>query len=116
MMELGDILRNFPVAITVTDREGRFIYANDTSARINSGGDAAALLGKQIMDCHNARSQQIIRELFAGATNVYTITKRGRKKLIFQAPWYQEGEVAGLVELSMELPDSMPHYDRDKGQ
>ena len=31
--------------------------------------------------------------------NVYTIEKGGRKKLIFQAPWFEGGAFAGLVEL-----------------
>ena len=115
-MDLGDIMREFPVAITVTDREGRFIYVNETSGRVNNGGDAAALLGRQVMDCHNARSRAIIQDLFAGKQNVYTITKRGKRKLIFQAPWLEGGQVAGLVELSLELPEGMPHYDRDKGE
>jgi hypothetical protein len=41
-------------------------------------------------------------------TNVYTIEKAGRKKLIFQAPWYEDGIFAGLVELSLDIPSVMP--------
>ena len=44
----------------------------------------------------------------------YTITKRGKRKLIYQTPWRENGEVRGLVEFSFVLPDDMPHYDRDK--
>jgi hypothetical protein len=32
--------------------------------------------------------------------------------MIYQTPWYKEGEVAGLVEFSLEIPESMPHYVR----
>ena len=46
-------------------------------------------------------------------TNVYTIEKRGQKKLIYQAPWYQEGQYRGFIELSLELPAEMPHFIRE---
>ena len=44
--------------------------------------------------------------------NVYTIEKHGIKKLIYQAPWYRDGEFAGLVELAIELPAELPHFVR----
>ena len=46
----------------------------------------------------------------------YTITKNGRKKMIYQTPWRIDGQVKGLVEISFVLPDEMPHYDRDEGE
>jgi hypothetical protein len=45
--------------------------------------------------------------------NVYTIEKRGQKKLIYQAPWYQDGQYRGFIELSLELPAEMPHFIRE---
>ena len=65
----------------------------------------------------NERSQQIIQHLLDdAATNVYTISKKGKKKLIYQTPWYEaengKREPAGLVEFSIILPENMPHYDR----
>ncbi len=52
-----------------------------------------------------------------GETNSYTISKNGVKKLIHQTPWYKIGNdgkkmVGGLVEVSIVLPDDMPHFDR----
>ena len=38
--------------------------------------------------------------------------KAGIKKLIYQAPWRKDGKVAGVVELSMEIPFEMPHFVR----
>ena len=38
--------------------------------------------------------------------------KHGQRKLIYQTPWRENGEVRGLVEISIVLPDEMPHYDR----
>jgi hypothetical protein len=48
-----------------------------------------------------------------GRTNVYTIQKKGKKKLIYQAPWFEGGRTAGFVELSFEIPWDMPHFNRD---
>ena len=32
----------------------------------------------------------------------------------YQAPnWYQDGKFAGVVELSIPIPDKLPHFDRD---
>jgi len=45
--------------------------------------------------------------------NVYTTEKAGVKKLFYQAPWYEGGEYAGVVELSVEIPFEMPHFVRE---
>ena len=47
-----------------------------------------------------------------GKTNAYTIEKEGLRKLIYQSPWYENGEFAGLVEMFVVLPETMPHYVR----
>ena len=71
---------------------------------------------RHLMKCHNERSQQIIRHLLDdAATNVYTISKKGKKKLTYQTPWYEDDDrqvAGGLIEFSIILPDDMPHYDR----
>ena len=55
----------------------------------------------------------IMDQLLSGKqTNVYTIEKNGRKKLIFQCPWMKEGKVAGLIEFSMVVPFEMKHFIR----
>jgi transcriptional regulator with PAS, ATPase and Fis domain len=103
-----DFFKEINVAVTVSDKEGNVVYQNNSSVDVN--GDVR---GNNMMGCHNERSQQIIRHMLANAaTNVYTISKKGKKKLIYQTPWYEDGEVKGLVELSIILPEEMPHYDR----
>ena len=47
--------------------------------------------------------------------NAYTIEKGGVKKLIYQAPWFEDGEYRGLVEVTLVLPDVLPHFVRDGG-
>ena len=103
-----DFFKGINVAVTISDTEGNVVYQNDSSVDVN--GDVR---GKNMMDCHNERSQRIIKHLLDdAATNVYTISKKGRKKLIYQTPWFDGGEVCGLVELSIVIPEEMPHYDR----
>jgi hypothetical protein len=50
--------------------------------------------------------------LKTGQPNIYTIEKRGQRKLVYQAPWYAEGRYAGFVEMVLELPAEMPHFVR----
>jgi hypothetical protein len=45
--------------------------------------------------------------------NIYTIEKKGIKRLIYQTPWYTDGQFGGFVKMSLELPTSMPHFIRD---
>ena len=40
------------------------------------------------------------------------IEKNGVKKLIYQAPWYEEGVYRGIVELSLPIPFDLPHFVR----
>jgi len=103
-----DFFKEVSVSTTVCDTEGNVIYMNDKSKAVN--GD---VLGKNLFGCHNPHSQAIIHHLLDdNATNVYTISKKGQKKLIYQTPWYKDGKVAGLVEYSLVIPEEMPHYDR----
>ncbi|MCF0210510.1 MAG: diguanylate cyclase [Bacteroidales bacterium] len=104
------------VAITITDENGNFIDMNTHSKEVNLKSMDDNIIGNNIMGCHNERSQEIINHLLKdNIQNVYTITKKGQKKLIYQSPWYKnDGSFGGLVELSLVIPTEMPHYDRDK--
>lgn len=101
-------------AVTVADADCRIIYMNERSRQTFAARGGADLIGHNLMDYHNERSQAIIRRLLEeGSTNCYTIEKNGVRKMIFQTAWRDaEGRVGGLVELSMVIPDEMPHYVR----
>lgn len=66
------------------------------------------------MACHNPESQAKIRHMLAtGESNAYTIDKKGVKKMIYQSPWRDsDGNIAGMVEISMVIPAEIPHYIR----
>ena len=39
--------------------------------------------------------------------------KKSRKKIIYQTPWMEGEECKGIVELSLEIPHDLPHFNRD---
>ena len=103
----------FPGAVTVCDRAGIILEMNDRSVRSFAGDGGAALVGTNALDCHPEPSRTKLAGMLAsGKANVYTIEKEGVKKLIYQAPWYRDGEYAGFVELSLEIPFALPHFVR----
>ncbi|RJQ41641.1 MAG: PAS domain-containing protein [Anaerolineaceae bacterium] len=105
----------FPAAITVTDSEGKIIEMNQKAAGTFAASGGKNLIGKNILDCHPKSAQEKINQIAEQRVpNIYTIQKGGKKNLIYQAPYYQDGGYAGLVEISFELPDEIPHFNRDK--
>lgn len=69
---------------------------------------------RDLLDCHPEPSRSKLHGLLAsGQLNAYTIEKAGQKKLVYQAPWYVDGEYRGLIELVLPLPDQLPHFVRD---
>ncbi|MBR8533935.1 PAS domain-containing protein [Carboxylicivirga sediminis] len=105
--------KELPYAVTVCDTEGIIIYMNDNATNTFAKyGDN--LIGRSLYEFHAERSSAMIRQMLAeGSSNSYTIGKAGVKKLIHQSPWYHNGEVAGLVELSIVIPQDMPHINRE---
>ena len=45
--------------------------------------------------------------------NTYTIEKAGKKTPDPSIPWHRDGEFAGLVEISFEIPPSIPNFVRE---
>jgi hypothetical protein len=105
----------FPGAVTVCDRAGIILHMNDGAAEAYRDLGGRGLIGKNLLDCHPEPSRsKVARLLETGESNVYSIEKGGKMKFIFQAPWYRGGERAGMVELALERPRRMPHFNRDR--
>ncbi len=106
-------IKEFPAAVTVCDAEGIILEMNDKAAKTFESDGGYKLIGSNMLDCHPGASRgKTERLLAAQVKNVYTIEKNGVKKLIYQSPWYKEGEYAGFVEISLEIPLEMPHFIR----
>ena len=82
---------NVNCAITVCDMDGVILYMNDRAKEtFASHGD---LIGKNLFECHS-------------------ISKNGLRKVIYQTPWRRDGKIVGMAEISMAVPEEMPHYIR----
>jgi hypothetical protein len=97
----------------VCDGEGIILEMNARAAELFRDQGGLSLIGSNLLECHPEPALSKLRAMLASrATNVYTIEKNGVKKLIYQAPWFADGEYAGFVELGVELPDRVPHFVR----
>jgi len=108
-----DWIKGFPAAVTVCDKTGIILDMNDKAAKGYETDGGRALIGQNILDCHPEPARSKTQALLAsGEKNIYTIEKNGIKKLIYQSPWFENGQYAGFVELSLEVPWEMPHFIR----
>lgn len=111
-MEKYEWAEGMACAVTAADKDGVIRYMNRKARETYK--KHGNLIGKSLYDCHGERAAGIIRGLLAsGGSNAYTIHKNGQKKMIYQTAYTgEDGSVAGLVEISMVIPEEMPHYVR----
>jgi PAS domain-containing protein len=113
-MDPETIFSGLSAAVTVCDAGGILVYMNPAAEELFAKDGGRALLGSNVYDCHPGPAQEKIRGLMRDQkTNVYTVEKPGRKRLIYQSPWYRDGAFAGLVEISFEVPPSIPNIVRE---
>jgi len=101
-------------AITICDLEGIIIYMNERSIKAFTKYDESGVtVGSSLVECHPEPSRtKLLSMLKTPQINVYTIEKRGIKKMIRQSPWYKDGLFSGVTEISFEIPDEMAHHIR----
>ena len=106
-------VQEFPAAITVCDASGVILAMNDRSRASFEAEGGAALIGTDLHNCHTGESREKVAALLASQSpNCYTIEKNGVKKLIYQSPWFEGGSYRGFVEISIPVPEQMPHFVR----
>lgn len=107
-------VKGFPGAITVCDTQGIILEMNDASIEVFREDGGEKLLGTNLLDCHPQRARALLEVMMAEqSANVYTIEKNGKKKLIYQTPWYKDGQYAGFIEMALVIPFETPHFVRD---
>lgn len=112
-MAEDDWIEELPASITVCDTSGVILEMNARAAQAYARFGGKKLIGTNMSDCHPEAARGKLKELMdARRTNVYTIERNGVRKLVYQAPWRKDGQYAGYVEISMELPGDMPHFVR----
>jgi hypothetical protein len=104
-------VKELPIIITVSDAEGDIIEMNDSSIKYfeNDGGDL--LIGSDLLACHPEPYLTKLKTMIETQTaNIYSFEEDGKKKLVYQMPWHQDGKYAGFIEMIMEIPDEIPHH------
>lgn len=106
-------MNEFSGAITICDRKGIIVYMNQVSISQFEKYGGKQLIGSNLIDCHPEPAKtKLIEMLKCPIENVYTIEKKGIRKIINQTPWMENGEFKGVVEISFEIPNSTPHFVR----
>ena len=73
----------FPGGIMVCDSQGIILEMNDKCAETYRADGGRALIGTNVLDCHPEPARTKLRRLMEKQqVNVYTIEKRGKKKLM----------------------------------
>lgn len=107
-----DYLENVGISATVCDKDGVVVYQNAT-ARVNDGN----AVGRNMLNCHSAKTKEKIRHMLStGQGNTYAIIKNGKREIVHHLPWFEKpgGEVAGLIEMVIPIPDEYPTFNRDR--
>ena len=108
-----DYFEGADVAVTVCAKDGTILDMNAKSRKTFLKPGQPDILGANVLDCHPEPARSLLADMLAHPrTNVYTVEKEGVKKLIFQCPWYVGDDYAGFLELSMVLPEVIPHRVR----
>jgi transcriptional regulator with PAS, ATPase and Fis domain len=113
-MERFAWVKEFSGSVVVCDPEGIILEMNEKAIKTFEKSGGSRLIGSNLLDCHPEPSRsKLIQLMEERKPNIYTIEKRGRRKLIYQTPWQLKGVYRGFVEIAIELPAVIPHFIRD---
>ncbi|MEG1762742.1 MAG: diguanylate cyclase [Bacteroidales bacterium] len=105
--------KELDLAVTICSKEGEILEMNEKSKKTFEKSGGGHLVGDNVLNCHPEPARTKLKSMLQKpCKNAYTIEKNGVKKLIYQTPWFEQGEYKGFMELSMEIPMEMPHYVR----
>ena len=113
MSKMPGWVEELPVSVTLTDAAGTIVGMNARSREAFAADGGGALVGRSVFDCHPEPARSKTKALYAaGKPNHYTISKGGQRKIIHQLPWFEDGAIAGFVEIAVPVPDDLPHFER----
>ncbi len=94
----------YPSSITVCDTEGIIVAMNGASRDNFSRKGGGRLIGTSLYDCHPEPANiKILEMMHHEEAQTYITENKGRKRLIHQAPWYNNGVLAGLMETIIDI-------------
>lgn len=113
LIEAKNWAEEMDAQVTVCDLKGVIVYMNQASKLSFHKWGGAELIGKSLLDCHNSKSKEMIREMLNHPfSNTTGISKNGSKKIIHQFPWMEDAEHKGIIELSFSLPADFEIIER----
>lgn len=112
-MSINNWTDQIAIAITVTDAKGIITEMNPKSIATFEADGGAELIGSDVFACHPEPSRTKLTSMYkTQQPNHYTIQKHGQRKIIHQLPLFRDGAFQGYVEISIPIPDQLPHFDR----
>lgn len=106
-------IQELPAEVMVCDTAGIILEMNREAEGLFAEDGGSGLLGSSVLNCHPEPSRtKLAGMLEQQRSNAYFSTEDGQKRFFFQAPWFRDGNYAGFVELSFEVPDDIPHFLR----
>ena len=104
--ELGALFDGLRASVTIADQNYRIRFMNDRSVAFYAEDGGAELLGKDLLDCHNAGQCAVIRDSYARyragdlTPTRYHAHKEGEApESIVHIPLVVEGQFRGIAEL-----------------
>jgi len=106
-------IQELPAEVMVCDAQGIILAMNREAENLFAEDGGSGLLASNVLDCHPEPSRtKLAGMLEQQISNAYFNTENGQKRFFFQAPWFQDGDYAGFVEFSFEVPVAIPHFLR----
>ncbi|RLC81037.1 MAG: hypothetical protein DRI81_03385 [Chloroflexi bacterium] len=111
--KLGALFDGLRATVTIADEEYRIIFMNDLAVEHYAYGGGEALIGSDLLDCHNAESQDMLRQMYARYRAGDLTPTRYREgegdnlwRGIVMIPLVVESQFRGIAELGWnEHPD-----------
>ena len=112
-MKYSQWVQQFPGAVTICDKDGVILYMNDLAAELFEKNGGSQLIGTNVLECHPGSARAKLRQMLASReTDIFHVEENGIKRIVYDAPWYVDGEYCGFVELSFEVPRDIRTFFR----
>lgn len=106
---------DFQGEITICDPEGVILYMNKFAIEQFSKYGGKQLIGSNLLNCHPEPARTKLNTMLEKQLQNIYITQNGdKKKLIIQAPLYNEEKYSGFIELSISISEDIQVLKRDQ--
>ena len=78
--ELGALFEGLRASVTIADQDFQITFMNDRSCAYFAEDGGAELVGKNLLDCHNAEQTAVIRDAYARYDGCHVCARRSLGK------------------------------------